>query len=135
LAPKACREGFRGLYGRPPRWLQELTLAPGDGKVLAQLARTDRVVLDDFATAPLTEAGRRDRLEVLEDRYDVRSTLITRPALADAILDRLVRHAYRLPWKGDSMRRQRASWTPSEPSEASSVTRVAPSGDHFARTD
>jgi DNA replication protein DnaC len=122
------------LYVRAPRWLQELIVAKGDGrysKLLAQLAKTDLVVLDDFGGAVLNEESRRDLLEFLEDRYEVRSTLITsqlpvehwheaigHPALADAILDRLVHNAYRLNLKGDSMRRQRALLTPSEPSEA-----------------
>lgn len=134
LANQACREGFSVLYVRAPRWLQDLIVAKGDGrytKLLAQLAKTDLVVLDDFGGAVLNEESRRDLLEFLEDRYQVRSTLITsqlpvehwhetigHPALADAILDRLVHNAYRLNLKGDSMRRQRAPLTPSEPSEA-----------------
>jgi hypothetical protein len=60
LGPQGVPRGLPWALRAPPRWLQELTLAQGDGKVLAPLARTDRVVLDDFATAPLTEAGRRD---------------------------------------------------------------------------
>lgn len=134
LAQKACREGFSVLYVRTPRWLQDLAIAKGDGrygKLLAQLARTDLVVLDDFATAPFTEESRRDLLEFLEDRYQVRSTLITsqlpvehwheaigHPALADAILDRLVHNAYKLNMKGESMRKRRATLTPTEPCEA-----------------
>jgi DNA replication protein DnaC len=134
LADKACREGFSVLYVRAPRWLQELIVAKGDGrysKLLAQLAKTDLVVLDDFGGAVLNEESRRDLLEFLEDRYEVRSTLITsqlpvehwheaigHPALADAILDRLVHNAYRLNLKGDSMRRQRAPLTSRELSEA-----------------
>jgi DNA replication protein DnaC len=68
------------LYLRLPRFLQELAIAKGDGryaKLLGQLARTDLRVLDDFGAAPLTEESRRDLPEVLEDRYDVRSTLVT----------------------------------------------------------
>ena len=129
-----AHEGFSVLYVRTPRWLQELAIAKGDGrygKLLAQLARTDLVVLDDFATAPFTEESRRDLLEFLEDRYEVRSTLITsqlavehwheaigHPALADAILDRLVHNAYKLNMKGESMRKRRATLTPTEPCEA-----------------
>lgn len=134
LAQKACREGFSVLYVRIPRWLQELAIAKGDGrygKLLAQLARTDLVVLDDFATAPFTEESRRDLLEFFEDRYEVRSTLITsqlpvehwheaigHPALADAILDRLVHNAYKLNMKGESMRKRCTTLTPTEPCEA-----------------
>ena len=134
LAQKACREGFSVLYLRLPRVLPELVIAKGDGryaKLLAQLARTDLLVLDDFGAAPLTDECRRDLLEVLEDRYDRRSTLVTsqlpvehwhaaigHPTLADALLDRLVHNAYKLTLKGDSMRKRRALLTPTEPSEA-----------------
>lgn len=129
-----AHEGFSVLDVRTPRWLQELTIAKGDGrygKLLAQLAKTDLVVLDDFGSTVLTEESRRDLLELLEDRYRARSTLITSqlpvdrwheligdPTLADAILDRLVHNAYRLNLKGDSMRRQCTPLTSTEPSEA-----------------
>jgi DNA replication protein DnaC len=75
----------------------------------------------DFTLTPLSDANRRDLLEILDDRYDKKSTLITSqlpveqwhawlgdPTLADAILDRLVHNAYRLNLEGDSMRRRSA---------------------------
>jgi len=123
LAHQACREGLNVRYLRLPRLLNELTVARGDGryrKLLAQLARTDVIVLDDFGLAALGDEQRRDLLEILEDRYQRRSTLITSqfpvehwhelindPTLADAILDRLVHNAYRLALKGDSMRKHK----------------------------
>lgn len=86
--------------------------------MLAGLARTDLVVLDDFGLAVMGDEQRRDLLEILEDRYERRSTIVTSqfavehwhgwindPTLADAILDRLVHHAYRLALTGDSMRK------------------------------
>ncbi len=95
------------------------------------LAKVELIVLDDFALAPMTDLHRRDLLEILEDRYDKSSTLITSqlpveqwhaylgdPTLADAILDRLVHNSYRLALSGDSMRK-RASATMA-PSPASS---------------
>jgi DNA replication protein DnaC len=132
LAQKACREGFSVLYVRTPRWLQELAIAKGDGrygKLLAQLARTDLVVLDDFAQ-PLYRGEPTRSPRVLEDRYEVRSTLITsqlpsstgtRPSVTlrcRCILDRLVHNAYKLNLKGESMRKRRATLTPTEPCEA-----------------
>lgn len=121
LAHQACREGLSVRYLRLPRLLNELTIARGDGryrKLLAQLARTDVIVLDDFGLAAWGDEQRRDLLEILEDRYQRRSTIVTSqfavehwhelindPTLADAILDRLVHQAYRLALKGDSMRK------------------------------
>lgn len=125
LAHKACRDGFSAHYLRLPRFLRELTVARGDGsypKLLASLAKTDLVVLDDFGTGQLTDEHRRDLLELLEDRYALRSTLVTSqfpverwhdligdPTLADAILDRLVHNAYKLNLTGDSMRKKHRS--------------------------
>lgn len=85
------------------------------------LAKQRLLIIDDLGLAPLTDAHARDLLEILEDRYDKQSTLVTsqlhiehwhahfgEPTLADAILDRLVHNAYRLTLSGHSMRRQKA---------------------------
>jgi DNA replication protein DnaC len=122
LAHKACREGFSVLYLRLPRMLQELAAARGDGRyprLLNTYARTDLLVLDDWGLAPLTDEHRKDLFEILEDRYDLRSTLVTSQlpiqkwhhiigdlTLADGILDRLVHNAYKLALKGESMRKK-----------------------------
>ena len=132
LAQKACREGYTILYLRLPRLLQEMAIAKGDGrypKLLATLAKTDVVILDDWGLAKLTAEHRRDLLEILEDRHGTRSTLVTSqfpiekwhdvigdPTLADAILDRLVHSAYRINLKGESMRKRHAKLTPKAPS-------------------
>lgn len=124
LAHQACRDGLSVRYLRLPRLLNDLTIARGDGryrKLLAQLARTDLIVLDDFGVAAFSDEARRDLLEILEDRYQRRSTVITSqfgverwhelindPTLADAILDRLIHHAYRLALKGESMRKRKS---------------------------
>ncbi len=124
LAQKACREGYKVQYLRVPRLFEELRLAHVDGrypKLMAGLAKTDLLVLDDWGLAPLADADRHELLEILEDRHEVRSTMVTsqlpvddwyeaidHPTLADAILDRLVHNAYRLALKGESMRRKKA---------------------------
>jgi len=125
LGQKACREGYSVLYLRLPRFLQELPMAKGDGrygKVMAQLAKTDLLILDDWGLARLSDENRRDGLEMLEDRYGRRSTLVTSqlpvehwhealgdPTLANAILDRLVHQAYTRALKGDSLRKPRSA--------------------------
>lgn len=130
LAHQACRAGASVRYLRLPRLLNELSLAKGDGRyrrLLAQLARTDLIVLDDFGLSALGDEQRRDLLEILEDRYERRSTIVTSQfpvehwhelindaTLADAILDRLVHNAYRLALKGASMRKHTSRLTNNE---------------------
>ena len=80
LAHQACRKGYRALYRRASRLFHELTLARADGtyiRLLGKLARMDVLLIDDWALAPLQEQERRDVLEILEDRYATRSTIIT----------------------------------------------------------
>jgi DNA replication protein DnaC len=127
LAQKACREGHRALYLRLPKLLQELPIAKGDGtyiKLLARLAKIDVLILDDWGLSKLMAEQRRDLLEILEDRYDSRSTIVTSqlpvdkwhdiigdPTLADAILDRLVHNAYKINLRGESMRKRKTLLT------------------------
>jgi DNA replication protein DnaC len=125
LANQACRRGFRALYRRASRLFDELKIARADGTyrtVLARIARVDVLVLDDFAVAPITDQERTDLLEVMEDRYGLRSTIVTSqlapgnwhdyladPTLADAICDRLVNNAHRIVLKGPSRRKSEKS--------------------------
>ena len=124
LGQKACREDLSVLYHRVPRLFAALALARGDGRyarLLRSLSRVDLLVLDDWGPEPLDAAQRRDLLEIVEDRYDARSIMITSqlpvdrwyeiigdPTLADAILDRIVHNAYRIELSGESLRKRRA---------------------------
>lgn len=106
LGHQACREDFSVAYHRVPRLFAALALARGDGRygrILKALARTDLLILDDWGPEKLNDDQRRDLLEITEDRYERRSTIVTsqvpvdrwweiiaNPTLADAILDRLV---------------------------------------------
>lgn len=122
MAHKACREGYRAVYTRASQLFDELALGRADGryrKLLAAYARVDLLVIDDWGLANFTDEQRRDVLEILEDRHDLRSTLIASqfpiekwhkiigdPTLGDAILDRLVHNAHKLSLKGDSLRKK-----------------------------
>ena len=81
LAQKACCEGYTAFYQRLPRLLAELDIARGDGrypKLMRQLARVDVLVLDDWGLEnSLNDRQRRDLLEILDDRYATRATLVT----------------------------------------------------------
>lgn len=123
LAQKACRDGFTALYTRAPQLFRDLALARADGSLrvlLGRWARIDVLIVDDWAMAPLSESERRDFLEVCEDRYQLRSTILTSqlpiaqwhtqigdPTVADSILDRLVHNAHRIEMQGESMRKRK----------------------------
>ena len=132
LANQACRQGRSVLYLRVPRLFEDVAIAHGDGrynKLLMQLAKTDVLLLDDWGLALLTDAARRDLLEIFDDRGH-RSTIVTSqlpvanwhesigdPTLADAILDRLVHNAHQLILTGESMRKRKNSLTQKQDSE------------------
>ena len=113
LPPRIRDLGGLTLADVVPAWRES---GAGDGN------RTQVSRPDDFGLAPLAESVRRDLLEILDDRYDRRSTLITSqipveqwhaylqdPTIADAILDRLIHNSYRLTLKGESMRKQKTT--------------------------
>ena len=128
LAHQACRKGMRAIYRRVPRLFDELRLARADGtyqRLLTRFAKTDVLVLDDFAISPLTEESRRDLLEILEDRYGLRATVITSqlkhdrwhdyladPTVADAICDRVLHGAHKVALHGPSRRKPKGDPSP-----------------------
>ena len=80
LGHNTCRQGLSALYLRLPRFLQELLIAKGDGRyvrLMKALAKTDLLILDDWGLSTLSDENRRDLLELLEDRYDTRATIVT----------------------------------------------------------
>lgn len=123
LAQQACRRAHSALYLRVPRLAEELRILHGKGGFaawLAALARTEVLVLDDWALAPLEPATRADLLEIIDDRAGTpgRATIVTTqlpvdhwhawlgdPTMADAILDRLLANEHRISLRGDSLRR------------------------------
>ena len=123
IGHKACRDNRSVLYHRAPKLFEDLALARGDGRhprMLRSLGRADLLILDDWGLEPLDAAARHDLLEILEERYGRRSTIVTSqlpvdrwhqiivdPTYADAILDRLVHNAHRIELSGESMRRTR----------------------------
>lgn len=125
LGQRACRDGMSVLYHRLPRLFTDLELAHGDGRfprLFRQLVKADLLILDDWGPDRLTVGQRRDLMEIVEDRYGTGSTVITsqlpvetwhdvidEPTFADAILDRLIHNAHRLPLDGPSLRKAKTS--------------------------
>lgn len=132
LAHKACLLGFSAYYVRLPKLLPQLSIAKGDGnymKIMKNLEKTDVLILDDWGLLKMNAEHRRDILEILDDRHDKKSTIITSQlpvnlwhesiddnTLADAILDRIVHNAYRIELKGESMRKLKSKLTTDEKS-------------------
>jgi DNA replication protein DnaC len=123
IGHKACRDNRSVLYHRWPKLCEDLALARGDGRhprMLRSIGRADLLILDDWGLEPLDASARHDLLEILEERYGRRSTIVTSqlpvdcwhqtigdPTYADAILDRLVHNAHRIELSGESLRRRK----------------------------
>ena len=129
LANSAVRHGIRTLYVRLPRFVQELRIARADGsygKFLERIQRMKLLIIDDWGINPFADGERRDILEIMEDRYGARSTIITSqfpidawhdiigdPTLADAICDRIIHNAHKIILKPgeESMRKIHSTLT------------------------
>jgi DNA replication protein DnaC len=124
LGHKACRDGFSVMYRRAPRLFADLATARGEGRLtrlMTTLERTRLLIIDDWGPEPLNAEQRRDLLEIIDDRDQKGSLLITSqvpvarwheiigdPTLGDAILDRVIHRAHRIELKGESLRKRNA---------------------------
>lgn len=122
LGRQACRMGLSVLYVRLSRLLEELRLSRIDGsyaKNLARLSKVDLLIIDDWGLERPTQEQRKDILEIVEDRHQAKSLLVTSqlpiqkwheiiadPTIADAILDRLLERSFKLELRGESMRKR-----------------------------
>ena len=133
LAHSAIRHGHTALYLRAPRMFDELAIARADGRLsrlMSAWARIDVLVIDDCLIRPLNPDQAADLLEVVEDRAQLRSTVLTSqlpvanwheaigdPTIADAVLDRLLERANRIELIGESLRRGETTTTKSRNSK------------------
>jgi DNA replication protein DnaC len=125
LGQHACRENVGVRYVRLPRLVEDLARAEAlkkKSQLFKHLAKFRLLILDDFGLTPLADETKRDLLEIIEDRFDKTSTIVTSqlpiakwhdylddPTLADAILDRVVHNSYKIELKGESMRKKKAT--------------------------
>jgi len=121
LAHSAIRRGHTALYLRAPRMFDDLAIARADGRLarlMASWARVSVLIIDDFLIRPLNADQAADLLEVIEDRAQLRATILTSQlpvalwhealgdaTIADAVLDRVLQNAHRIELTGESMRR------------------------------
>lgn len=129
LVNKVCREGYRALYIRLPKFSYQMALARGDGsygKTITKLTKAHVLVIDDLGLSPMNDQERRDLLEIVEERHSHASTVVASqlpvdlwheqigdPTIADAILDRLVHNAHKinLSMKAESLWKKYAGLT------------------------
>lgn len=117
----ACHKGFAVYYARLTQLLNQLHLARAEGtyaKCLSRLLKYDLLILDDWGVSSLDNQESKDLLEVIEDRHEIKSTIITsqlptkhwhafigNETIADALCDRLVHNAHLIEMKGESVRK------------------------------
>lgn len=123
LGYKACQEGYRVFYASTGKLMSQLKIAKVKGTILAEfkrLERCDLLILDDFGMQPFDSQARGILMDIIEDRHQKRSTIITsqlpvkgwydvigEKTIADAILDRLVHHSLRVELYGESIRKRK----------------------------
>lgn len=124
FANKAVRQGFKAFYIRTGTLLEEIRIAKYSGtytNLLKKFSRFHLLILDDFAMTPLSSDEAASLFEIIEDRTEINSTIITsqlpvkewydilnNPTIADALLDRIVHSSHRIEIEGDSMRKAKA---------------------------
>lgn len=123
LGYQACMEGYKVLYFNTAKLFAKLKMAKADGSYLKEMARIERqhlLILDDFGLQAIDNQSRITLLEIIEDKHDKGSVIITsqvpvsgwydiigEKTVADAILDRLVHDAHRIELQGESLRKNR----------------------------
>lgn len=123
IGRQACSMGIKTLYLGMNRLVEKISIAKIDGsyvKLLNQLEKIPLIIIDDFGLVPMDPNTRLTLLQLLEDRYNRRSTIIAsqlpvnnwyqsinEPTIADAIMDRLSVSAHRIELKGESLRRKK----------------------------
>jgi len=122
LAHEACRRGFTVLFINTYKMLQHINGGRADGTLERRFQtylRPDLLVLDDFGLKPLHPPAPEDLYDVINERYERGSILLTSnrapeewpdlfgsPLLASAGLDRLTHRAHTLVITGASFRAQ-----------------------------
>ena len=122
LGYQACQNGYKVMYVNTAKLMGQLKLAKAKGTILAEMKRIERVdllILDDLGLQPFDPQSRIALLDIIEDRHQKRSTVVTsqipvkewydiigEKTIADAVLDRIVHHSLRIELFGESLRRR-----------------------------
>ena len=122
LGHHACSMGYKVIYYSAPKLFARLKMAKADGTYIKEIAKIERhqlLILDDFGISPLDAQNRSALMEIVEDRHEKGSIIITsqvpvskwhevigEKTVADAILDRIIHQAHRVELKGESLRKK-----------------------------
>ncbi len=125
LSMKACHMGYSARYFRATNLHAELEAAREEGnflRTITNLGRPGVIIIDDFCLSSMAESEEKDLFELIEERHGKAPIIFTsqnpvnlwhglmpNPAIADAILDRVVHAAIRIELKGESMRKKKAT--------------------------
>lgn len=123
LGYKACIQGYKVNYYNTSKLFTRLKMAKADGSYLRELAKIqkqDVVLFDDFGLQALDSQNRITLLEIIEDRHNKGSLIVTsqipvqgwydiigEKTIADAVLDRLIHNSHRIELNGESMRKKK----------------------------
>lgn len=123
LGNQACIKGYKAMYTSMAKLVAKIKMMKADGSYLREITRMEKVellIIDDFGLQPLDNQSRLSLLEIIEDRYEKKSTIITsqlpvekwydvigEKTIADAILDRLVYSSHRIELLGESLRKSK----------------------------
>jgi DNA replication protein DnaC len=130
LANRSILDGFKACYVRVPTLLEDIKISRADGtytNLLRKYSRFQLLVLDDFGITQMSTDDATNLFEIIEDRTEINSTIITsqlpvsqwydylnNDTVADAILDRIVHSSHRIELEGESMRKLRSNINKSE---------------------
>jgi DNA replication protein DnaC len=122
IGQQACTLGYRVMYTNATKLFAKLKMAKADGSYMNEIAKMERqhfLIIDDFGIQPLDSQNRSTLMEIIEDRHEKASTLITsqipvskwyevigEQTIADAIMDRIIHNAHRLELSGESLRKK-----------------------------
>lgn len=122
LGHQACMLGYKTYYASTYKFFSNLKMAKADGsyqKLIKRIEKHELLILDDFGLKPMDANARMALMEIIEDRHQKYSTIITtqlpikhwheiigESTVADAILDRLVHSAHKIDLQGESMRKK-----------------------------
>jgi DNA replication protein DnaC len=122
IGQQACTLGYRVIYFNATKLFAKLKMAKADGSYINEIGKIERqqlLILDDFGIQPLDAQSRSALMEIIEDRHEKASTLITsqvpvanwyevigEKTIADAIMDRIIHNAHRIELSGESLRKK-----------------------------
>ncbi|MBL4705345.1 MAG: IS21-like element helper ATPase IstB [Flavobacteriales bacterium] len=125
LGYQACQLGYKVMYYNTTKLFAKMKMAKADASYLKEMAKIERLnllILDDFGLQNMDNQNRIALMEIIEDRHEKGSVIITSQlpvdrwyeiigdkTIADAVMDRIAHGSHRIELTGDSMRRKKTN--------------------------